>query len=294
LVHPALLVVDKPIGPTSHDVVNVVRRGTGIRKTGHTGTLDPSASGVLVVLLGGATRLAEYLLEADKEYQAVVRFGQSTTTLDATGQITGTSPVRFSEEQLLEALAAFRGETLQVPPAYSAVKVEGRRAYDLARKGETVELEPRKVQIYSIDLREWSSPEAAIQVRCSRGTYLRALARDLGERLQSHAHLIALRRLRLGPFRVEQAIPLSELQSRFADGAWQEVTLPATAVLEGWTRVDLSAELVDALRRGISVPGGTEAAGRAMGVGPGGELVAILEGDPRSQAWQPRKVFMDL
>ncbi|MGA2111294.1 MAG: tRNA pseudouridine(55) synthase TruB [Anaerolineales bacterium] len=291
---PAVLVIDKPIGPTSHDVVSLVRRGTGIRKTGHTGTLDPSASGVLVVLLGGATRLAEYLLEADKEYQAVVRFGQSTTTLDATGQITATSPVRFSEEQLREALATFQGETLQVPPAYSAVKVEGRKAYDLARKGEPVELEPRKVQIYRIELRQWSSPEATIRVQCSRGTYLRALARDLGDRLQSYAHLIALRRLRLGPFPVEQAINLNELQNRFAQGDWQELTLPATTILEGWPQVGLSGEQVDAVRRGISVPGKTGASGRAMGVGPGGELVAILEGDPRSQAWQPRKVFTDL
>jgi tRNA pseudouridine55 synthase len=294
LARPAVLVIDKPVGPTSHDVVNLIRRGTGIRKTGHTGTLDPSASGVLVVLLGGATRLAEYLLEADKEYEALIQFGQSTTTLDATGQITGTGPVQFSEQQLLQALTSFRGETLQVPPAYSALKIDGRKAYDLARQGQPVELEPRKVHIYSIELRQWSTPEATIRVRCSRGTYLRALARDLGGRLGSHAHLIALRRLRLGPFDLEQAVPLETLQARFSSGSWQEICLPATAVLDGWIRVELPKEHVDAVHRGLPIPASSEVFGRAMGVGPEGELVAILEGDRNTQAWLPRKVFTDL
>jgi tRNA pseudouridine55 synthase len=173
-----VLVVDKPIGLTSHDVVQIVRKGTNIRRAGHTGTLDPRASGVLVILIGPAVRLSEYVSASDKRYQAVVRLGQSTDTYDADGRVVSTSPVNITEEQFETSLRGFVGEIEQVPPPYSAVKVKGKKAYEMAREGEEVDLLPRKIQVYNLDLLEWAPPEAVIDVYCSSGTYVRSLAHD--------------------------------------------------------------------------------------------------------------------
>jgi tRNA pseudouridine55 synthase len=290
---PGLFVVDKPVGPTSHDVVAVIRRGTQIRKVGHTGTLDPYASGVLIVLLGGVTRLAEYLLELDKEYLATVRFGASTSTYDAAGPITATRPFYIREESLTAKLETFVGERMQVPPAYSAIQVKGRRAYDMARKGETVELEPRKVHIHNLELIRWESPNAVIRVRCSRGTYIRALARDIGEAMGTLAHLVTLRRTRLGPFAVEHATTLDELKHRFLDGSWEQAAMPSSAVLEGWETVSLSAEEESKIRNGIAIPLTGGAIGRARAINGERDLVAVLEADSSMGVWQPRKVFAE-
>jgi tRNA pseudouridine55 synthase len=182
---------------------------------------------------------------------------------------------------------------MQTPPAYSAVKIEGRKAYELARKGEAVDLEPRLIRIYYIGLLDWTPPLAHIQVRCSRGTYLRSLARDLGERLQSPAHLETLRRLRLGPFSIEQAVSLEDLKSRFAPPTWTQIALPATAVLKGWQVVDLNAEQVLHVQRGMALEGAA-ASGRAMAVAADGELVAVLEADADGGRWLPRKVLTEV
>jgi tRNA pseudouridine55 synthase len=291
---PGLLVIDKPTGPTSHDIVNIVRRGTQIRKVGHTGTLDPYASGVLLVLLGAVTRLAEYLLEVDKEYLATIRFGQATSTFDAAGRITATRPFTFREETLEAKLATFVGERLQVPPIYSAIKIGGRKAYDLARRGEEVDMTPRKVHIYELSLLRWESPNAVVRVRCSRGTYIRSIAHDIGEAMGSHAHLVSLRRIRLGPFSVERATPLEELKRRFLEGTWEKAAMPASAVLEGWATVQLSAEDAVKIRNGIAVSATEGATGRARAIAPDGELLAVLEADPAAGTWQPKKVFIDL
>jgi tRNA pseudouridine55 synthase len=290
---PGLFVVDKPVGPTSHDVVAVIRRGTQIHKVGHTGTLDPYASGVLIILLGGVTRLAEYLLELDKEYLATVRFGAATTTYDAAGPITATRPFSIREEALLAKLETFVGERLQVPPAYSAIQVNGRRAYDMARKGEAVELEPRTVHIHQLELVRWESPNAVIRVRCSRGTYIRALARDIGEAMNTFAHLATLRRTRLGPFAVEHATTLDELKRRFLDGSWEQAAMPSSAVLEGWQTVTLSAEEEEKIRKGIAIPASSGATGRARAINAERDLVAVLEGDSAAGTWKPRKVFAE-
>jgi tRNA pseudouridine55 synthase len=291
---PGLLIIDKPTGPTSHDIVNIVRRGTQIRKVGHTGTLDPYASGVLLILLGSVTRLAEYLLEVDKEYLATIRFGVATSTFDAAGRITATRPFTFREETLEAKLATFVGERLQVPPVYSAIKIGGRKAYDLARRGEEVDMTPRKVQIYELALLRWESPNAVVRVRCSRGTYIRSIAHDIGEAMNSHAHLISLRRIRLGPFSVERATPLDELKRRFLEGTWEKAAMPASAVLEGWATVQLSAEEAEKVRNGIAIPASEGASGRARAIAPDGELLAVLEVDPNTASWQPKKVFIDL
>jgi tRNA pseudouridine55 synthase len=291
---PGLLIIDKPTGPTSHDIVNIVRRGTQIRKVGHTGTLDPYASGVLLILLGSVTRLAEYLLEVDKEYLATIRFGAATSTFDYTGRITAVRPFTFMEETLAEKLKTFIGERLQVPPIYSAIKVGGRKAYELARRGEEVDLSPRRVHIYDLALIRWENPNAMVRVRCSRGTYIRSIAHDIGEAMGTHAHLISLRRIRLGPFSVERATPLEELKRRFMEGTWEKIAMPSSAILEGWATVQMTAEEVQKIRNGIPIPAPEDAAGRARALAPDGELVAVLEVDGATNLWQPRKVFSGL
>ncbi|TES91335.1 MAG: tRNA pseudouridine(55) synthase TruB, partial [Anaerolineales bacterium] len=185
-----VLVIDKPVGLTSHDVVQIVRRGTGIRRAGHTGTLDPRASGVLVVLLGPAVRLSEFVSASDKRYQATIRLGSRTETYDAEGIPSEEMPVNVTEEDFAELLKSYEGEIEQVPPPYSAVKVKGKKAYELARQGEEVELEPRIIKVYHLDLLEWVPPEVVVDVYCSSRTYVRSLANDHGETLENGAHLL--------------------------------------------------------------------------------------------------------
>jgi len=178
-----VLVVDKPVGMTSHDVVQAIRNGTNLRRAGHTGTLDPRASGVLVILVGPAVRLSEYVSASDKRYQAIIRLGGRTDTFDAEGKVTPTNqPINVTEQQFEEVLKTFIGEIEQTPPPYSAVKVQGRKAYEMARKGEEVELEPRKITVHHLEVLEWAPPEVVIDVHCSSGTYVRSLANDLGGR----------------------------------------------------------------------------------------------------------------
>ena len=171
-----VLVVDKPVGMTSHEVVQIIRRGTNIRRAGHTGTLDPRASGVLVILIGPAVRLSEYVSASDKRYQAVIRLGANTDTYDSDGQVTNTNPMDVTEEQFETELKKFIGEIEQTPPPYSAIKVQGRPAYEMAREGEEVEMQPRIINVYSLDVLEWAPPEVTVDVHCSSGTYVRSLA----------------------------------------------------------------------------------------------------------------------
>ena len=215
-----VLVVDKPIGMTSHDVVQIIRKGTNIRRAGHTGTLDPRASGVLVILVGPAVRLSEYVSASDKRYQAVIQLGTTTDTFDADGRVLSTTAVDISEKQFNDVLQSFVGEIQQVPPPYSAVKVKGKKAYELAREGEEVDLEPRMINVYNLELLEWAPPEAVIDVYCSSGTYVRSLAHDLGEKLGCGAHLIGLRRTKSGRFTLRDAVPLRKLRESFDDNSW--------------------------------------------------------------------------
>src|SRR3954447_7456527 len=195
--------LDKPVGLTSHDVVARVRRIVGQKRVGHGGTLDPAASGVLPVGLGEATRLLEYLVDGRKRYQAVVELGRTTTTDDAEGDTVLLRPIPDVDEAVLRTmLASLTGTIEQVPPMYSALLVEGRRLYDLARKGVTLDLEARSVEIDQIDLVQWERPRLTIDVICGKGTYIRALARDLGEQLGCGAHLCALRRTAVGPLTI--------------------------------------------------------------------------------------------
>ena len=289
-----VLVIDKPVGMTSHDVVQAVRRGTGIRRAGHTGTLDPRASGVLVVLVGPAVRLSEFVSASDKRYQAIIRLGESTDTFDAEGEVTRRSPVNISEEQIAEALTQFEGTVEQVPPAYSAKKIQGKKAYELAREGEEVELDAKEIDVYHLELLEWDPPEAIVDVYCSSGTYVRALANDLGEVLGCGGHLVGLRRTKSGEFALRDAIQLRKLQEAFDDGDWYKYLIPAAEALSDWPSRELSFDEVDLVRHGHRIPveeSPDEPDQWVRAISQQGELVALLEYISDDKEWQPRKVF---
>lgn len=287
-----VLVVDKPVGLTSHDVVQVVRKGTNIRRAGHTGTLDPRASGVLVILIGPAVRLSEYVSASDKRYQAILRLGATTDTYDAEGKITSSRPVEhITEAQFEEALQKYVGKIEQVPPPYSAVKVKGRKAYEMARQGEEVDLAPRTITVYSLELLEWAPPEAVIDVYCSSGTYVRSLAYDLGETLGCGAHLVGLRRTKSGRFTLRDAVPLRKLKDAFEDGTWYQYLIPAAEALSDWPAVELSEEEIDNIRHGHRVPAQPDSPIQARGISSMGELIALLDFDAETNEWQPKKVF---
>jgi len=212
-----LVTVDKPGGLTSHDVVSRVRRLAGTRRVGHAGTLDPMATGVLVVAINRATRLLGHLTLTDKWYDATIRLGASTTTDDAEGEVLEShSTDALTEGVVREALGAFQGEIDQVPSSVSAIKVGGKRAYDRVRAGEQVDLPPRRVTIHALDVTGLDLPEVQISVHCSSGTYIRAIARDLGAALDVGGHLTALRRTAVGPFTLERARTLEELADDFS------------------------------------------------------------------------------
>lgn len=208
-----ILLVDKPAGMTSHDVVNAVRRMFKIRKAGHGGTLDPSATGLLVLLLGRGTKLSERVMGADKVYEGVLRLGSATTTQDAEGDfVSGADPQGLSEGAVRAAVSSLRGDIYQTPPMVSAVKHGGVPLYKLARKGVTVAREPRLVHIYRFDILEFGLPDSRIAVKCSKGTYVRTLCHDVGEQLGCGGHLASLRRLQSGTFFVSDAISFAELK----------------------------------------------------------------------------------
>lgn len=201
----------KPKGITSHDVVGILRKRFKIKQIGHTGTLDPFAEGVLPVCIGKATRLIEYF-DDDKEYLATVQFGTATDTYDIEGKITESSKKRITKDEVIKALESFRGEISQLPPIYSAIKVNGKKLYEYARNGEAVNIEPRKVTVFKIDLQNFDETQqtADILIQCSKGTYIRSIANDLGKELGCFGHLIKLIRTQAGKFRVENAIPLED------------------------------------------------------------------------------------
>ncbi len=289
-----VLVVDKPVGMTSHDVVQAIRIGTGIRRAGHTGTLDPRASGVLVILIGPAVRLSEFVSASDKRYQAIIRLGASTDTFDADGRFTRqptVSPVSIGEQQFEETLKGFVGEIEQTPPPYSAVKVRGRRAYDMARGGETVELAPRKITVPHLEVLEWAPPEAVVDVHCSSGTYVRSLANDLGNSLGCGGYLVGLRRTKSGRFSLRDATPLRKLQEAFRAGNWYQFLIPAAEALGDWPAVELDPDLVESVKHGHRIAAAAGSKGMARGVSMAGELVALLEFDEINHEWQPKKVF---
>jgi tRNA pseudouridine55 synthase len=226
--------IDKPVGITSHDVVARVRRLAGQKRVGHTGTLDPAASGVLPIVLGQATRVAEYLSESGKAYRATVRFGVVTDTYDAEGQVIREAPVALTREQIAALLPDFLGEQLQRPPIYSALKRDGQRLYALARAGQSVTVELRPISITGLEIVDWTPPDLTLDIECSKGTYIRSLAFDLGERLGPGAHLAALIRTRSGPFTLATSVTLDALTHAFADGSWRDYCYAPDEALLDW------------------------------------------------------------
>ena len=280
-----LLLVDKPAGVTSHDVVLAARRAFGEKRIGHAGTLDPFATGLLVLLFGRATRLLPHLDGVPKEYEAVIAFGSETVTDDLGGDVVRQAPPP-SDEAIAAALPLLTGALQQVPPAYSAKRVAGRRAYEAARAGQALELAPATVEVFEWrDVRR-DGDSLHATIACGEGTYIRALARDLGRLTGSAAHLVALRRSRSGPFHVRDAVTLDQLR---AGGAHLRPALDALPTLPRIVLSDADAERVlrgIAVERGVA---GSEAARAALVDERSGALLALAEGDgPR---WQPRVVM---
>lgn len=264
-----VLVVAKAAGMTSFDVVARARTRLGVRRVGHTGTLDPDAVGVLPLLIGEATKLVPYLADWDKEYVVTVRFGVRTDTQDLGGRVLATSAVPpLSHEELVRATRRFVGRIRQVPPMYSALHYGGRRLYQWAREGREVPREPRDVFVQAITVGEVRPPTATLTIACGKGMYVRALAADLGEALGCGAAVERLERSRVGPFGLEAALAASELASAPTDTVWARV-LPPEAALAGWPVVRLDPRAVNAFRHGQSVDATPSA--------PGGRLVAVHE-----------------
>lgn len=295
-----IVVVDKAAGFTSHDVVAKMRGICGQRKIGHTGTLDPMATGVLPVCLGNATKLCDMLAEKDKEYVARLLLGMETDTQDVTGQVTARHSVDVTESQVQSAAEFFVGEYLQVPPMYSALKVEGRKLYELARAGKEVERKARPVVIRELEILDCSLPEVVLRVVCSKGTYIRTLCADIGERLGCGGTMKSLRRTRVGRFSLEGAYPLEEVQRRKDEGSLQSLVIPTESVFEGCPVIHASERACGLLDNGNALLTGQTAEQRIYEEGqwvrmhrPDGSFAGIYAYE-RARGWyRPVKMFLE-
>ncbi len=276
------LVIDKPAGMTSSDVVNRVRHLLDARKVGHGGTLDPLATGLLPLAFGEATKTVSYVMDGAKTYRFTLRWGERRDTDDAEGAVEATSDQRPEEAEILAVLPRFVGDIAQVPPRYSAIKVDGQRAYDLARGGEAVDLAARPVRVDSLELLERPDADHAVfEARCGKGTYVRSLARDLGEALGCHAHVVALRRLSVGPFTEDGAISLESLERLSDCAAAVEKLLPVETGLDDIPAVVLTDAEARRLRNGQAISMLVRSnAERIHGLVSGDTICAMAEGKP--------------
>ena len=289
-----LLLIDKPGGQTSHDIVYAIRRATGEREVGHAGTLDPMATGLLILCVGKAVRLSEYLIGKDKVYAGRMKLGERTNTDDAQGEVVERRDVRVTAQDLERARAALTGDILQVPPQFSAIQRAGRRAYQMARKGEAVDLPPRPVRIAALDLAPAGFPEVELRVACSAGTYIRALVRDIGEMLGCGAHLTALRRIASGSFRLDESVPLRDFQQAAAGGDWERYLLPMERAVEDMPRCELDRDAGRQFLMGQFVPFPGEAGDAPGGlyrVYAAGRFIALGRRDALQDVLKPAKVF---
>jgi tRNA pseudouridine55 synthase len=289
------LVVDKPAGWTSHDVVGRVRRLLGQRRIGHAGTLDPAATGVLPLAVGEATRVVEYLADATKAYVAEITLGVETDSYDGDGRVTAVAlgaADALRREEVTRALERFLGPQQQVPPMHSAVKIGGERLYEAARRGEEVARPSRRVEFFALDLLQWEPPIARVAVECSKGTYVRSLASDLGRSLGVGGHLSDLVRTRTGPFRLQDAWTLAELAGAVELGVelvWPDLASHPDAVLEAWPALILGEPEVRDWRQGRAIPA-TLANGACRVYDSDGTWLGIGRGDPEAAVWRPTKV----
>ena len=301
------LIVDKPVGMSSHTDVVHLRRIVGTRRVGHTGTLDPFATGVLVVLVGKATRLMQFLSGAEKEYEATIRFGYATDTGDITGQrIRDSSPGKsagnLNEAEIQSAIHSLRGEIEQVPPMYSAKKIKGRKLYELARRGEQIERQPIQVNISSFTAIETDGPlltqnddgtaDLAVRVVCSAGTYVRTLAEDVGKQVGVGAHLAALRRTRAGSFTIRQARTLDQLRALAQDNSIGAVLVSPDAILAHLPALDLTESDAQRVRHGLDIVTETDHQNQQpVRLRNGGELIAIGLYDAQLKTIHPHVVL---
>jgi tRNA pseudouridine55 synthase len=294
--------VNKPRDWTSTDVVRKLKRVTGVKKIGHGGTLDPIATGVLPVCLGAGTRFAEMVLLGTKEYVITVTLGAATDTYDSAGEVTDEAEWSGLTRERAEAvLDQFRGEFDQAPPMYSAVKHQGQRLYELARKGIEVERKTRQVEVKQLELLRWEPPELELHVECSHGFYARSLAHDFGRALGSAAHLSGLVRTRAGLFQIEDAHTMEEIEQHAAKGAWQDFLLPVDFTLQHIPLVKLNPLTEESVLHGqpLSVaefgpPQTAKPGQRVRAYGADGSLVAILLFEPEKSGWRPEKVLAPL
>lgn len=303
--------INKPWGKTSFSIVAMVKRLTGERRVGHAGTLDPAATGVLPICLGQGTRIIQFLIEATKTYRAQIELGVATDTYDASGKIIQKGdPSGISQERLESALTSFRGLIQQTPPMYSAARYHGKRLYELARAGVKVERRSRLTKIYHLELIDWLPPLATMEVICSKGTYIRSLAHDIGQALGCGANLRSLIRLRCGLFDIKDAVSVPQFEDAIRHGYWQRLVYPVDAVLLHWTAMIVNDDTGQVIRNGRPVVlGNCNSSERASHleqyVGArssfenhcrvytsDGCFLGVLRFNPEREQWQPNKVFL--
>ncbi|HEU0000040.1 MAG TPA: tRNA pseudouridine(55) synthase TruB [Ktedonobacteraceae bacterium] len=296
-----ILNINKPTGMTSHDVVAKVRKLLKQKRVGHAGTLDPAASGVLPICAGQATRVAEYLSESGKAYQATIVFGSMTDTYDSEGTIIRTASTQDLARARIEAiLPKFLGEQMQVPPRYSAIKLQGQPAYKRARAGEDMAMEARPITIYQLEIIDWQPshpPTLILAIECSKGTYIRSLAYDLGEQAGCGAYLGGLVRTRSGPFALLESITLEQLAEAAAQGTVEQFLFPADKAIEHYPALVLDEHTSERVRHGNvfqvgEEPGTVQEKSLARVYDNQGQFLAIAEWDEEQQKWQPTKVFL--
>ena len=295
-----ILNINKPRGITSFAVVSLVRRLTGVRKVGHAGTLDPIADGVLPICLGPATRIVDYIVGQPKLYRAAVRLGVATDSYDSEGEVVATGdPSGVSRDDVEQALAGFVGEIQQMPPMYSALKYQGQPLYRYARAGKTVPRQARTVRIYRLELLSFDSPVVEIELEVGKGAYVRSIAHDMGEQLGCHAHMEQLTRVRSGPFTLDSAVQLSELETAAERGDWEALLLPADRVLESWHAALLGEPHSRDVKHGqllVLTPVGSKRIDLdtpCRAYSEDGEFLAILRYRGANR-WHPEKVFSAL
>ncbi|MDD4188872.1 MAG: tRNA pseudouridine(55) synthase TruB [Eubacteriales bacterium] len=286
----------KPPGMTSFDVVRLIKKAVGEKKVGHSGTLDPAASGVLPVFVGrNATKTIGYLDRTEKSYRAVMRLGVETDTMDAEGNVLKLMPAKVNKSDITEAALGFIGEIEQIPPMYSAVKQKGKKLYELARQGLTVERSPRRIMIYKLDIVEFEGDYAILDVKCSSGTYIRTLCSDIGKKLGCGAHLAFLVRTASGPFNIGEAFTLEDAIRKLSIGETGELLLPADYALKSLDRVTISEKNAARFRNGMTIPadGETEPGSKTRVYSCGGELLGVAETliKDENKYFKPEKIF---
>ncbi len=300
-----ILNINKPCGRTSFSIVAMVRRLTGERHVGHTGTLDPAATGVLPVCIGKGTRVIKFLVDTTKAYWAQIELGVATDTYDASGKTTQRGDISgISQEQLESALTSFCGSIQQTPPMYSAVKYHGKPLYKWARAGITVDRKSRLTKIHHLELTDWQPPVATIEVVCGKGTYIRSLAHDLGQVLGCGANLKSLTRLRCGLFDIKDAISVSQLEDAFRCGYWRHFVYPIDIVLLPWTAMVVSDAVSQDIKNGRPFtmeetdsidehsPDRSSFDNHCRAYTTDGCFLGVLRFNPETGQWQPEKVFL--